>query len=195
MKIGLFGGTFNPPHLGHLILAQDVQEACGLAKILFIPSANPPHKAKQPVLDVHHRLEMVRLAVADNPAFAVSDVECRRTGKSYTIDTVRHFRKIYNAQELHWIVGGDAIANLHTWKDPDAILNACHVVATTRAGVDLDAVKARYTGRVTFVPMREVAISSTQIRERVQRGQSIRYVVPDTVRAYIEHHQLYHRSA
>ncbi len=191
MKIGLFGGTFNPIQIGHLIVAQEVAETCDLRKVLFIPSAQPPHKLSSEVVSISHRFEMVKVAIAENQLFEISDVERQREGKSYTIDTIRHFREKYSSNEIHWIIGGDSIFELHSWKNPEAIIENCQLVVTTRPGFDLAKINPDYRDRVTFVPITDIAISSTAIRQRVRQGKSICYYVPIVVEHYIKEHRLY----
>lgn len=194
MNIGLFGGTFNPIHIGHLIMAQETAEAFQFEKVLLIPSANPPHKSSAEVISAIHRFEMVQLAIANHPLFEISDVEYQRKGKSYTVDTIQYFRKSYSPDELHWIVGGDAILDLHLWKNPKTILENCRLIATTRPGFDVTKIKKIYQDQIRFIEITNIDISSTQIRKRIKEKKSIRYYLPNVVEQYIQKHHLYQIS-
>jgi len=204
-QIGLYGGTFNPIHNGHLIVARAIAEQLDLHHVIFLPSANPPHKPNERVLDPEHRAEMIRLSIADEPRFAFSDFDLTRSGPSYTFDTVMHFRKVFGPEtELHWIIGADSLAELITWHRVSALVDACRIVTAARAGwgeIDWDQLAGllheaqiqRLRAGVLETPVIEV--SSTQIRDRVHQGLSIRFLVPDCVAAYIERHALYGASA
>ncbi|UCE17645.1 MAG: nicotinate-nucleotide adenylyltransferase [Gemmatimonadota bacterium] len=191
-RIGIFGGTFNPPHLGHLIVAEEVRQQCSLHKIVFMPSARPPHKVHSPLIDSQHRFIMTQLAVRDNPNFEISDMEMKRHGKSYTIDTLKEFRNTYGSHaDIFFIMGGDSIFEIDTWKKPEELLGLCHVIVTTRPGFDLTRVNDRFGDRIIFVDVLNIDISSTDIRRRVREGRSILYLVPKGVEEYIRDEKLY----
>jgi len=194
-QVGVIGGTFDPIHFAHLVAAQEAAWALSLDQVLFIPARQPPHKLGEPVTEAHHRLAMTRLAVERNQLFSVSTIEMERAGPSYTVDTLRQLRE--EGSEVSFIVGMDSLAELHTWHDPDGILELAEIVTVYRGGweqVDLVALEARLPtakGRVRVIPIPALDISSTDIRSRVARGQPIRYLVPDAVADYIAEHKLY----
>jgi len=199
-KIGIFGGSFNPIHLGHLVMAQDAGEAFGLHRIIFVPAAIPPHKLTQTLVTPSQRLDMVRLALADRDAWEVSDEEVQRGGVSYSIDSVRHFLTVYPDADLYFIIGGDTLPELHTWKDISDLLDLCRFITMVRPGFDPETLRklnlhleSRHIddliSRVTVGHVFD--ISSTEIRVRVAKKESIRYLVPDAVERYIHEHQLY----
>ena len=213
MKIGLFGGTFDPIHWGHLRNAEEVREAFSLDSVLFIPAGVPPHKKRQPTTSPRDRLEMVRLAIAKNPGFALSAVELSRPGKSFSIDTVRYFyRKQGPKDSLYFILGLDAFLDIGAWKDFEEIFSLCHLIVTSRPG----AGNLTATGRVPvavrrlfcydrpekiyrhksgtklfFFKLTDIAISASDIRGRLRVGGSIRYLVPLEVETYIKKRGLY----
>ncbi len=211
-RIAILGGTFNPIHFGHLRSAEEVRERLKLDHIYFVPSFLPPHKDTAEVASAQHRLHMVELAVADNPFFSASDVELRRGGKSFSVDTIRCFLSSFSPQALYFAMGLDAFSEIHTWKDYPAIFSLCHVVVTSRPGcagstvaplipVDLqkefryDSTVGRYihtSGHtLTFCSITQLAISASDIRRRIQEGRSVRYLLPAQVEAYIATHGLY----
>ncbi|ACX51362.1 nicotinate (nicotinamide) nucleotide adenylyltransferase [Ammonifex degensii KC4] len=189
MRLGLLGGTFDPIHFGHLAVAEAVRYEMGLDKVYFIPSGQPPHK-KRKVAPAEHRLAMVRLAVASNPYFEVSTVEIERPGPSYTVDTVKEFRRLFPQAEIFFILGMDALAEFLTWHRVEELLTLCHFVVATRPGYP-SAVKGGRGRRVTVLPVPGVAVSSTEIRERVRAGKPIKYLLPEAVEEYIYAHGLY----
>jgi len=189
-KIGLFGGTFDPPHLGHLIAAQEVQDKLKLDRIFFIPACLPPHKKKVKISFIIHRLNMVKLAVRDNPGFKVSDLELRRKGPSYTIDTLRTLKNEYPQAQFHLILGIDNLNHIHTWKKPEEIFKLSRVVFITRPGITLNKT-SKWLNSSKLLDVTKVDISSSDIRERIKKGKSIRYLVPDKILKYIASHNLY----
>ena len=194
-RVGIFGGTFNPPHLGHLIAAEEVRQNFSLDKIVFVPSARPPHKDHSPVTDSIHRYKMTKLATQDNLYFDVSDIEIRRPGKSYTIDTIKEFKSMYGPGiEIYFIMGGDSIFEIDTWKDPDGILKLCKVIVTTRPGFDLFKVEDGLKEKVVFTEVSSIGISSSGIRQRVREAKSIKYMVPIPVENYIQNEGLYRQG-
>ncbi len=194
-KIGLFGGTFNPIHFGHLIAARSVAEQLALDRVVFIPSANPPHKSVAGLIDASERLEMVRLAIADEPAFEVSDCEIRRPGPSYTIETVASFRKQLDPEsEICWIIGADSLPELTTWYRVSELVDCCRIVTVSRPGwdePDMSPLAQQFDERQIarlregIVQTPRIDISATNIRSRVRQGRSIRYLVPEPVRTHI----------
>jgi nicotinate-nucleotide adenylyltransferase len=217
MKIGLFGGTFDPIHWGHLRSAEEVSETFGLDRVFFVPASIPPHKRGQTTTPVKDRLRMVRLAVARNRRFAVSTAEIARPGVSYSIDTLRHFaRKLRKGDSLYFIIGLDAFREIGTWKDFTELFSLCHFIVTSRPGSKDPnplrgtsvAVKKlfcydrgegcyrhRSGSRLLFIELTDIAISASEIRNLVKRGQSIRYLVPSSVENYIKKTGLYRNGA
>ena len=192
-RIAVMGGTFNPIHYAHLISAEQVRTGLGYDKILFIPSARPPHKvADADIIEPEHRYQMVLSAIAENPHFEVSRIEVERAGPSYTIETLKALKKRYGeTTELAWIIGADSLIEYKVWRDFDEVLTQCVMIATTRPSYDLNRVPLEIRKRVTTFPITGVDISATVIRERVRKGLSIRYLVPEDVQAYIHRYQLY----
>ena len=192
-RIAVMGGTFNPIHYAHLISAEQVRAGLGYDKILFIPSARPPHKvADADIIEPEHRYQMVLLAITENPHFEVSRIELERAGPSYTIETLKALKELYGeTTELAWIIGADSLIEYRIWKDFDEVLERCVMIATTRPNYDLNRVPLEIRKRVTAFPITGVDISATVIRERVRKGLSIQYLVPEAVQAYIQQHQLY----
>jgi nicotinate-nucleotide adenylyltransferase len=212
MRVGLIGGSFNPIHFGHLRAAEEVREALGLDLVYFVPAASPPHKRADGLAPPEHRLAMVRLATKGNRHFMVSDVEIRRVGRSYTIDTVRHFLTTLRAPStLFLMMGSDAFAELDTWKDCDELVRLCSVVVHTRPPggdnepprISLAALKrfgyikdddhyVHPDGQtLSFVATTIFPISATLIREKLRHHQSVRYLMPGDVVDYIQRHGLY----
>ena len=192
-RIAVMGGTFNPVHYAHLLSAEQVRTGLGYDKILFIPSARPPHKVSDAgIIAPEHRYRMVRLAIAANPHFEVSRIELDRAGPSYTIETLKALEQLYgNTRELGWIIGADSLIEYKIWKDFDEVLARCVMIATTRPNYDLNRVPPEVRNRVTTFPVTGVDISATVIRERIRKRLSIRYLVPETVRSYIHRYKLY----
>ena len=192
-RIAVMGGTFNPIHYAHLISAEQVRTGLGYDKILFIPSARPPHKvADADIIEPEHRYQMVLSAIAENPHFEVSRIELERAGPSYTIETLKALKKRYGeTTELAWIIGADSLIEYKVWRDFDEVLAQCVMIATTRPSYDLTRVPLEIRKRVTTFPITGVDISATVIRERIRKGLSIRYLVPEDVQAYIHRYQLY----
>jgi nicotinate-nucleotide adenylyltransferase len=187
MKIGILGGTFNPVHIGHLILAEEAREKLGLEKVVLVPAYLPPHKDDSDIADPRHRLAMVKLAIAGNKHFSVSDMEIRRNGRSYTIDTIREFKKECPRDELFFIVGSDLLNYLNDWKDLDEIVRMVKFIAATRPGYSLQKLPAT----INTLAIRAVDISGYEIRACVRGRLSFRYLVPEAVYKYIRRHKLY----
>ncbi len=212
MRIGIIGGTFNPIHLAHLRIAEEVRESFALDRVLFIPAASPPHKPVAGDLSFHHRYRMVELAVHDNPRFAVSDLEGKRRGKSYSIDTIEVLRSEYPDDELFFVIGSDSFLEIGLWRRYAAIFAACNIVTVERPGsavadlkevlpVDIAAEFCYYDAEkrlahrsgysVYYLAGVPLDISSSAIRKLAHLGRSIRYLVPETVEHYIKEHRLY----
>ncbi len=200
-RLALLGGSFDPIHLGHLIAARSVVEQLSLSRAVLIPSPRPPHKTPTTMTDARHRLEMARLAVEGDPLFEVSDVELRRPGPSYTIDTVAAFRRERGREvELFWIIGADSLPELPSWYRVAELVRMVRIVTATRPGwvapaTDrLAAALGRAEAEVVLgscMPTPAIEISSTDIRRRVRSGQSIRYLVAEPVASYIHQNRLY----
>ena len=198
MKLGIFGGTFDPPHVGHLLAASDVFEQLALDRLLFVPAAIQPLKAARTTAAGAHRLAMVRLTIANDARFGVDSVELDREGLSYTVDTLTEFATQFPSAELFFLVGADVLSTFAQWRDPHTVLELATLVVMTRRAehgtqglddtISLDADLAR---RVTRVATRRFDVSSTEIRERVQLGRSIHGFVTDAVAEYIGSHGLY----
>ncbi len=187
-RLGILGGTFNPIHVGHLLIAQDALEQAGLDRVLFIPCATPPHKVAAKLAPARHRLAMVRRAIRGDRRFAVDDLEIRRGGRSYSVDTLAELRGRHPRAEFHFIIGGDSLPELNHWRDIDRLATLCRFVVVGRPGFQPPA---RNPYRVRIVRGHACDVSSTDIRARCARRQSIRYLVPDAVFRYIRAHNLY----
>ncbi len=186
-KIGILGGTFNPVHIGHLAIAQRAMEAMGLEEVIFVPANIPPHKRPTCLAPARHRYEMVRAAIAANPGFRISDFEIRRPGKSYTVETLRHFRERMPEARLFFIIGQDSYPQLPRWKSIEEILNLAEFVIVTRPGCG----QVKAGPRLHIVVMPGIHVSSSYLRRRIAQGRSVKYFVPDEVEAYIRRHRLY----
>jgi nicotinate-nucleotide adenylyltransferase len=208
--VGLFGGTFNPVHVGHLRGAEEIRNAFGLEKVLFIPAALPPHKKAEGLIDARHRLKMVGLATASNLHFSTSDIELSRKGKSFSVDTIRYFLAQVKSP-LYFILGKDAFEEIETWKDHMLLFSLCNFIVTVRSGVqeipagglpagvsrdfhyDTEAQAWIHASGHTlhFHEIRNLDISSTAVRKLVAEGGSVKYLIPSEVEAYIFQHRLY----
>jgi len=198
MKIGVLGGTFDPIHNGHLAVAEEVRGRLSLSEVLFVPAGRPWLKGDAPISPARHRVEMVRLAVADKPYYKVSTMEIEREGPSYTVDTIGELRaKIGAGDELFFILGWSSLAELPQWKEPARIIELCKLVAVPRPGYprpDLRSLDTSIPGlsrSVIILDKPEVDISASDIRDRVARGLSIHHLVPEPVERYIGEHRLY----
>ena len=188
MRIGLLGGTFDPIHKGHLYLAKKVSSKLSLEKILFIPTYLPPHKIDVKITPARHRYNMVRLAIAGNKRFKASDIEIKRKGRSYSVETLRQVRRRYgNSAEIFFITGSDSMQELDKWKDLRGILRLCSFVVVKRPGFAIKNISADFL--TLSVDAKDV--SSTNIRSRIKKGRSIAKAVPKRVREYIKRHRLY----
>lgn len=193
MRVGLFGGTFDPLHVGHLIIAETVRSDFPLDQIIFIPTAVSPHKADKNRSPADIRLAMVRNAIDHYSHFRVSEVEMQHDKISYTVDTVRWFREAekWHHDELYLIVGSDSFLELNTWKDPETILENISLLVVGRPGFDIQSIEERFREKVTIVDSPLIDISSSEIRQRVRSGKSIRYWVPESVEEIIFRKGLY----
>jgi nicotinate-nucleotide adenylyltransferase len=195
-RIGIIGGTFDPIHIGHLVIAEEALTELQLEKVIFIPAGNPPHKPNEPITDAAYRLAMTKLAISGNPAFEVSTIEMERKGPSYTVDTIEELRATFGEDvDLFFIMGVDSVLEIPTWHQPGRILSMCIVAAATRPGCNES--KARqvlpvdFLDRIVFLRTPGVDISSTELRNRIALGKSIRYLVPHSVEDYIHNNKLY----
>lgn len=192
MRIGVYGGTFDPIHQGHLIIAESIREDFNLDKVVFIPAAAPPHKDSPQMTKVGARLKMVELAIADNPYFEISKIEIQRGGISYTVDTVRTLRAYYpSTAELFLLIGADSLIELPTWKTPKELFNLCQVLVLPRPGFEINKAEERFRKKATLAKTPLIEICSTDIRRRVKEGKSIRYLVPPAVGEFIQKEGLY----
>jgi nicotinate-nucleotide adenylyltransferase len=195
MRLGLFGGTFDPIHLGHLILAEQCREACGLDRVWLVVAGSPPHKPGGRTA-VGHRLEMVRIAIAGNPALVASDIEAMRPGPHYSVETLEAVHRDHPADDLFFLIGADSLADLPTWRQPARIAQLATIVVVNRPGIEesrdptpTDFGQGNHAPRAVTIP--PVGIASSDLRCRLAGGRSIRYMVPRGVEAYIEAHGLY----
>jgi nicotinate-nucleotide adenylyltransferase len=186
VRLGIFGGTFDPPHMGHLVVAQEVHFRLGLDRVLWVPAGIPPHKRDQPITPGELRLELVRAAIAGDERFEASDLEVRRGGVSYTVDTLRDLRRDRPDDELFLIVGADQLAELRSWRDPDGIRELATVIGFGREGETPAEVNG---AQVLLVP--RIDISSTEIRRRIGNGEPVGYLVRRRVMAVVERERLY----
>jgi nicotinate-nucleotide adenylyltransferase len=197
VRLGLLGGTFNPPHIAHLVCASEALDQLGLHRVELVPVHTPPHKEAEGDPGVDCRLELCRLAVADDDRLGVSAVEAERPGPSYTVDTLRRLHAQRPEDELTFIVGGDMARSLPRWREPEAILELAEIGVAGRDGVDREAIGDALTGlrgapdRIRFFDMPRIDISSSEVRRRVAAGRTIRHLVPDPVAAAIERGGLY----
>jgi nicotinate-nucleotide adenylyltransferase len=213
-RVGLFGGTFNPIHLGHLRGAEEIWQAFELEEVIFIPSSIPPHKVTEEIIEGRHRLEMVKLAISGNPHFSTSDLELSRSGRSFSIDTIRFFQE-RQKDTFFFILGGDAFAEIETWKDFQNLFSLCHFVVMARPGSQKNISSSpfpetlipdfRHTPgeeawihhsghRVYFKEISFLDISSTKVRKLIEKGGSVKYLIPAEVEAYVQKHGLYRKS-
>lgn len=213
MKWGLLGGTFDPIHLGHLRCAEEILEIFGLEKLIFVPASRPPIKTRSDIAPFHHRMEMVKLATSENRSFSVSDIEDKKKGISYSIETVKHFLEEHGKDlTLFFILGQDAFQDIKSWKDWKNLFLLCNFIVMTRLGYTIkkleglfprdfasqfkynkviDGFKGPTSSSIFFREVTFLDISSTDIRNRVTKGKSIRYLVPESVCDYISDHSLY----
>lgn len=197
-RTGIMGGTFNPIHIGHLLLAQTAKDTFALDQILFIPSGHPYMKDGSAVADKETRMAMTRLAIEDNRDFTVSSMEVEREGNSYSYETIAALKKMEPDTEFYFIVGADSLFHMEEWRCPEKIFGECVILAAVRDDKNKEKLekqtihlKEKYEAEIWLLPLEEITISSTDIRNRLKQKKSIRYMVPDKVIAYIEEHHLY----
>lgn len=196
MRLGVLGGTFDPPHYGHLTLAENGRVQLGLDRVLFVPAGQPPHKPEHPVAPLHHRAAMVQVAIADNPALALSRVDFDRPGPHYTVDMLALLQQEHPGAELVFLMGGDSLAEFLHWHDPVGIVRLARLAVMRRPGyeADLEALEQAVPGlheRLLWIDAPPLALSSSDLRRRVREGLPLRYLVPPPVEAYIREHRLY----
>lgn len=196
-RIALVGGAFDPVHFGHLAAAQTVYESFDVDRVVLMPLGDASHKSlsSTPAAD---RYEMVREAVRDNPALAVSDMEIRRGGKTYTVDTLRQIKGINPDMDIYFVMGADEFKAIDTWREPESLFSLCRVIAVSRPGYDTASlikktaeVKERYGGEASFLEVPSLDISSSDLRKRIRDGRSVKYLIPKEAEEYIIRHDLY----
>lgn len=197
-KIGLMGGTFNPVHYGHLLIAENAYEQFQLDEVIFIPTGHSPHKDARQILAAEERLEMIRIAIADNPHFSCSDYEIQKDSISYTYLTVQAFYKQSAGNELYFIMGADSLAYFDSWMRPDEISRMSTILAAVRDGLNLEELlpireflQQKYGTKIGFINTPNFSVSSRIIRQRILKHHSIRYLVPDVVEQYLKEHGAY----
>ncbi len=195
LQLGVYGGSFNPIHWGHLHVALLAREAAGLDRVLFVPAARPPHKPDGSLAAASHRVAMIELALADEPHTAISTIELAEGGPRYTAVTLEALQEQHPQARLHFIMGLDSLIELPGWRDPDRLLDRFSVIAVDRPGCAVDAVPRGVTARARVVTGNPLAISASAIRERVSRDLSIRHLVPASVADYIGSRSLYHKES
>lgn len=202
MKLGLYGGTFDPVHFGHLLLAERCREELALDEVRLIPAGEPPHKTDRPLTPGEARAEMLEFATAGNPQFVVDRRELKRGGRSYTVETLTEFRSEHPDAELFFLMGADSLADLPQWREPERIAKLATIVAVNRGDRPLPDVATlivtlgeTIASRVVFVEMPGIDLSSSELRARVAAGKSLRYTVPNAVEAYVRDKQLYMRNS
>ncbi len=198
-KYGIMGGTFDPIHVGHLVIAEEIRCKFKLDKVIFIPAGNPPHKDNSKITSGDHRYQMTLLATISNPYFDVSSIELDRKGITYTIDTIKELKKCCkDSAEFYFITGADSLLELSTWKEVDQLLNMCKFVAATRPGFQMSKIEtkvkeleSKYSKAIYTVSVPALQISSTDIRNRIKEGTTVKYLLPESVESYIIKHKLY----
>jgi nicotinate-nucleotide adenylyltransferase len=196
--IGIFGGTFDPPHLGHLILAAEARQQFSLTRLFWVLTPIPPHKLDQPITPIEHRLAMLQLAITGNSDFELSRLEIDRPGPHYALDTVNLLAEQNPGADMAYLMGGDSLRDLPTWHRPAELLSACRYLGVMRRPSDsihlpdLEAILPGITSKVRFVDAPLLEISSREIRQRVAEGRPFRYYLPPAVYGYILEHNLYH---
>lgn len=196
-KYGIFGGSFNPIHYGHLMICEYIKEEMGLDKVIFIPTGNPPHKELE--LSAKDRYEMVRLAISPNPDFEISDIETTRVKKSYTVDTIRELKKIYKEEKLYFLIGLDSLFQLKTWMKIEDLSQEIEFVVALRPGYldkeeinkEIDFLRENFGTKINLIKTPLYEISSTDLRDRIREGKSLRYLIPKKVLDYIEESGFY----
>lgn len=196
-KYGIFGGSFNPIHYGHLMICEYIKEEMGLDKVIFIPTGNPPHK--EIGVSAEDRYEMVKLAISPNPDFEISDIETTRVNLSYTVDTIRELKKIYKKEKLYFLIGLDSLFQLKTWKKIGDLSQEIEFVVALRPGYidkeeinnEIDFLRENFGTKINLIKTPLYEISSTDLRDRIHEGKSLRYLIPKKVLNYIEESGFY----
>lgn len=198
MKIGIMGGTFNPIHLGHLILSEYIREGIGLDKVIFIPTGEPPHKDNTKIAEGFHRKAMTELSIEDNPYFFLSSIELDRKDKSYTIDTINEIKSKYKDDTVVMIIGSDSLMNIESWKDSSKLMRKIDFIVADRMArekkeiiKEIKRLNLKYNVDIKHLEIPLLEISSTQIRDRIRKNKSIRYLVKENVYRYILKNNLY----
>ncbi|MBI4302702.1 MAG: nicotinate-nucleotide adenylyltransferase [Chloroflexi bacterium] len=200
MRVGVLGGTFDPIHIAHLFVAEEVSYKLGLAQVIFVPAGQPYLKEEKAITLAAHRLEMVRRAIASNPRFQLSTLDIERAGPTYSVDTLVALRQQQPEAQFYFIVGGDTLAELPRWREPARLAELCYLVSVARPGYQsppwatLEAAIPQARERILVLDVPQMDISSTEIRARVAQGLPFRYLVPEAVAEYIVEHKLYHRA-
>ena len=192
-RVGIFGGSFNPPHIAHLIIAESIREQFHLDHVLWIPNYIPPHKSQEHFAEVEHRLLMTQKAIEHNPRFSVSELEIERKGTSFTLNTVQTLCQTHPETSFSLIIGGDSLKDFMLWHQPAEIVKQTPLIVYKRPGENTAPAEAErlFPERISFASAPLLDISSTEIRQLVRVGKSIRYLVPEPVRLYIQQHRLY----
>ena len=198
MRIGIFGGTFDPVHYGHLLLAEQCREQCNLEEIWLTPAGSPPHKESKGISTGKQRREMLDFAIAGHPAFVVKDLELHREGPSYTVETLRQLKASHPEHEFFLIVGADSVRDLHTWREPELILELATLIGVNRPNIslpDLTELTHKFgdlvRSKILWATMPGMDISSTDIRKRILENKSVRFMTPRAVEVYIHNNRLY----
>ncbi|MBL4885145.1 MAG: nicotinate-nucleotide adenylyltransferase [Planctomycetaceae bacterium] len=201
MKLGIFGGTFDPVHIGHLILAEAVREACVLDEVRFLPAYSPPHKQSREISPGKQRVDMLEFATAGFPEFVVDQRELKRQGTSYTVDTLAELKQEFPDAELHFLMGADSLIDLPTWREPQRIAELAKIIAVNRnnsSREDLEQVVKQLPvavqAAITIVDIPEIAVSASDLRSRISENRSIRFLTPRPVERYIQEQSLYQSS-
>lgn len=200
-RLGIFGGTFNPPHKGHIYIACQAMKSAALDKMLFIPCGNPPHKKVEGDILAKHRLEMTRLAISDNPDFEITDIEVKDKAPSYTAKTLEKLKVLFPDLALCFVVGGDSLRDMEGWYHPERIFALAEIIAISRGGIDASVVAERaeyytkkYNAQITVVDVSPLDISSSDIRQKIIAGEDVSDVVQDSVLGYIKETGIYKDS-
>lgn len=194
MRVGLFGGTFDPIHLGHLVLAEQCREQLQLDAVWFIPTGEPPHKPPGSRTPGRLRYEMVQLAIAGHERFRVLELEINRTGPSFTVETLAELHQQHSDASFWWLMGADMLRDFPTWREPERIVTLARIAAVNRGGMALPEslpTRERFGASIDDVAIPAITLAASDLRQRVAQGKSIRYLVPRAVEVFIEEHQLY----
>lgn len=200
-KVGIMGGTFNPIHIGHLIMAENAYEQFHLDEVIFMPSKNPPHKQNMTIVSDEHRMNMVNLAIQDNAHFLLSTIELEREGLTYTVDTLRQLKKDNPETKYYFIIGADSFYQIETWKEPEELFSLAHILAASRYHLSekemleqVEYLKKKFHGEIDLLDSPNIELSSNVIRSRLKEGKTVKYYVPHSVYEYMISHELYSLS-